>query len=175
MVKYLPAMWETQVQSLDLEDPLEKGTATHSSVLGCRIPWTEKPGGLQSLGSHRVRHNWESNTFTFFNIKSNKRKRNSSTTSFQQSNPNCIQMDSFIFLKPLQSRIKTSFSLLWWWGGAGLRVNRELFQVKLCLFSYLPEYWGDSLFEAHLVHIILQSSSLRSWLKILGENSAEWG
>ena len=49
-VKRLPAMQETQVQSLGGEDPLEKGMATHSSILAWRIPWTEKPGGLQSIG-----------------------------------------------------------------------------------------------------------------------------
>ena len=50
MVKNLPAMRETQVRSLGREDPLEKGMATHSSVIAWRIPWTEEPGGLQSLG-----------------------------------------------------------------------------------------------------------------------------
>ena len=45
IVKNLPAMWETWVQPLDQEDPLEKGMATHSSILAWRIPWTEKPGG----------------------------------------------------------------------------------------------------------------------------------
>ena len=54
MAKNLPAMWETQVQSLGQEDPLEKGMATHSSILAWRIPWTEEPGGLQSMGSERV-------------------------------------------------------------------------------------------------------------------------
>ena len=54
MVKNLPAMLETQVQSLGQEDPLEKKLATHSSILAWRIPWTEEPGGLQSLGSQRV-------------------------------------------------------------------------------------------------------------------------
>ena len=48
-VKNQPAMWETQVQSLDQEDPLEKGMATHSSILAWRILWTEEPGGLQSM------------------------------------------------------------------------------------------------------------------------------
>ena len=57
MVKNLPAIQETQVQSLGWEDPLEKGMETHSSVLAWRIPWTEEPGGLQSIGSQRVRHN----------------------------------------------------------------------------------------------------------------------
>ena len=57
LVKNLPAMQETWVQTLGWEDPLEKGIATCSSVLAWRIPWSEEPGGLQSMGSQRVRHN----------------------------------------------------------------------------------------------------------------------
>ena len=57
MVKNLPAMWETQLQSPGQEDPLGKGMATHSSILGWRIPWTDKPGRLLSMGSQRVGHN----------------------------------------------------------------------------------------------------------------------
>ena len=56
-VKLLPAMQETQVQSLGQEDPPEKEMATHSSILAWRIPWTEEPGGLQSMGLQRVGHN----------------------------------------------------------------------------------------------------------------------
>ena len=56
MVKNLPAMQETQVQSLDQEDLLEKGMATHCRILAGSIPWTEEPGGLQSMGSQRVKH-----------------------------------------------------------------------------------------------------------------------
>ena len=56
MVKNLPEMQETQVQSLGWEDTLEKGMAIHSSILAWRIPWTEEPGGLQSVGSQKVRH-----------------------------------------------------------------------------------------------------------------------
>ena len=56
MVKNLPAMWETQVQSLGQEDSLETGMDTHSSILGWETPWTEEPGGLQSMGSQRVGH-----------------------------------------------------------------------------------------------------------------------
>ena len=56
MVKNPPAMWETWVRSLGREDPLEEGMATHSSILAWRIPQTEEPGGLQSMGSQRVRH-----------------------------------------------------------------------------------------------------------------------
>ena len=56
MVTSLLAMQETQVQSLGLEDPLEKEMATHSSILAWKIPWTEDPGRLQPMGSHRVEH-----------------------------------------------------------------------------------------------------------------------
>ena len=55
-LKNLSAMQETQVRSLSGEDPLEKEMATHSSVLAWRIPWSEEPGGLQSMGSQRVRY-----------------------------------------------------------------------------------------------------------------------
>ena len=54
MVKHLPAMQETWVQSLDGEDPLKEQMATHSSILAWRIPWTEEPGKLQSMGSQRA-------------------------------------------------------------------------------------------------------------------------
>ena len=56
MVKNLPVMQKTWVQSLGREDPLEKGMATHSSILAWRIPWTEEPAGLQSIGWQRVGH-----------------------------------------------------------------------------------------------------------------------
>ena len=55
-VKNLPAVQENWVPSLDLEEPLEKGMPTHSSILAWKIPWTEDPGGLQSMGLQRVRH-----------------------------------------------------------------------------------------------------------------------
>ena len=57
MIKNLPAVQETQFPSPSQEDPLEKGMATHSSILAWRIPWTEDPGGLQSMELQRVRHN----------------------------------------------------------------------------------------------------------------------
>ena len=61
----LSAMEETQILSLGWEDPLEKEMATHCSILAWRIPWSEEPGGLQSLGLQRVGHDWATNTFTF--------------------------------------------------------------------------------------------------------------
>ena len=57
-------MQETQVQSLDWEDPQEKEMATHYSILAWRIPWTEEPDGLQSMGWQKVGHNWVTNTHT---------------------------------------------------------------------------------------------------------------
>ena len=54
MVKNLPAMRETWIQFLSRDDPLEKGMAAHSSILAWKIPWTEEPGGLQSMGSQRA-------------------------------------------------------------------------------------------------------------------------
>ena len=66
-VKRRPAMWETRVRSLDRED-LEKEMATHSSTLAWKIPWMEEPGGLQSMGSQRVGHNWATSFFFSFCI-----------------------------------------------------------------------------------------------------------
>ena len=71
VVKILLLMQEMWVWSLGWEDPLEKEVATHSYILAWRIPWTEKPGGLQSTRSQRVRHNWatsEQFDFIFFSI-----------------------------------------------------------------------------------------------------------
>ena len=66
MVKRLPAMWETWVRSLDREDPLEKEMATHPSTLAWKIPWTEEPYRLQSMGSQRFGHDWATSLhFTF--------------------------------------------------------------------------------------------------------------
>ena len=63
MVKNLPAMQETWVRSLGWEDPLEKGMATHSRILAWRIPWREESGRPQFMGSQRIRHDLETNTY----------------------------------------------------------------------------------------------------------------
>ena len=68
MVKRLPTMWEIQVRSLGREDPLEKETATHSSTLAWKIPWTEEPGRLQSMGSQRIRHDWATSLHFCLNL-----------------------------------------------------------------------------------------------------------
>ena len=72
MVKNLPAMQETQVQSLGQKDPLEKGMTTHSSILAWTVPWTEEPSGLQSMGLQRCGHDWVTNTcFLVFPMSAN--------------------------------------------------------------------------------------------------------
>ena len=67
-LKNLPAVQETRVRSLGWEDPLEKEMATHSNILAWKISWTEKPGGLQSMDSHRVGNDGATNTNTYDNI-----------------------------------------------------------------------------------------------------------
>ena len=69
MVKCLPTMQETQVQSLGLEDPLEKEMTIHSSILAWKIPWTEEPGRLQSMDSQRVRYDWATSLSFFLLLK----------------------------------------------------------------------------------------------------------
>ena len=68
IVKNPSAMWDTWVRFLGREDPLEKGVASHSSILAWRIPWTEEPDGLQSMGSQRVGHDRVTSTFTFLTL-----------------------------------------------------------------------------------------------------------
>ena len=68
-VKNLPEMQDTRVQSLGGEDPLENEVATHSSILSWRIPWTEEPGGLQSVGLQRVGHHGVTNRFQMVNMR----------------------------------------------------------------------------------------------------------
>ena len=69
MVKNLPAVQETLAQFPGREDPLKKEMATHSSILAWRIPWTVEPGGLESMGLQRVKHDWVTNTFRFLQAR----------------------------------------------------------------------------------------------------------
>ena len=74
IVKSLPAVQETWVRSLGREDPLEKGMATHSSILMWRIPWTEEPDRLQPIGLQRFAHDWSTNTLYFYFQNNSHRK-----------------------------------------------------------------------------------------------------
>ena len=85
-VKNLPAVWEIQVSSLGRDDPLEKGMASHSSILAWSISWTEEPGGLQSVGSQKSRTN--TSTFQSLSITDSETKRiNYILKSFDKSLP----------------------------------------------------------------------------------------
>ena len=84
MVKSLPATQKTWVRFLGWEDPLEKGMATHSSILAWRIPWTEEPGGLQSMDSQRVRHDWATFTGHFWAGFSKNCSRNDHSQNLQE-------------------------------------------------------------------------------------------
>ena len=84
-VKNLSAVQEMGVQSLGWEDPLEKEMATHSSILAWKISWTEEPGGLQSMGSQRVGHNWATNTYLLNRTLGNTADSLTSHSLFQNS------------------------------------------------------------------------------------------
>ena len=85
MVKRLLTMWETRVRSLGWEDPLEKEIATHSSTLAWKIPWTEEPGSLQSMGSQRVGHDWVTKLCTL-RLWNQNAKENQSHTAIKALN-----------------------------------------------------------------------------------------
>ena len=95
-LKRLPARWETRVQPLGQEDPLEKETAPHSSILAWRLPWTEEPGRLQSMGSQRVRHDWATSL--------------SLSSAFSKSSLNSFREATF-YLLPIWGMSSLSFFL----------------------------------------------------------------
>ena len=100
-IKNQASMQETQVWSLDQEDPLEKGLASHSSILAWRIPWTEGPDGLQILGSQRLGHDWVTNNFTFFHVYTHTHTRIYILLSFKYSHfslPQKTFLPSYIFI-----------------------------------------------------------------------------
>ena len=131
-LKCLPEMQETWVRSLGWEDPLEKEMAPHCSILGWRIPWTGEPGGLQSMGSQRVRHDWG--------------------TSLSLSLSNSMKIH---ILPDFHCFPTGSFSSQWreyflWWIEKGNH-QRECFWVIWCTFPWLlltpPSTHSDFLFH----------------------------
>ena len=95
MVKNLPAMQETWVQSLGQEEPLEKGMATHSSILAWKIPWMEEPGRLQSMGLQRVGHDWTTSLSTSWNSPSTSSSNWNLVISWEQSIPGRLSYTSY--------------------------------------------------------------------------------
>ena len=90
MVKNLPVMWEIWVRFLGWEDPLEKGMATHFSILAWRIPWTEEPGRLQSMGLQKVTKDWVTFTFTKHTINVTHLNHPETIPSHPDSWKNCL-------------------------------------------------------------------------------------
>ena len=132
-VKNLPAMQETQVQSLGREDPLEKGMATHSSILAWRSLWTEEPGGLQSMGSQRIRYNWATNTFTL--SKSLEKYHKVLSFSFSVPLPGLCKFSSFRF-SPSAKRNRHN---------ADLGVMERLTWTAIEIYWYNHVYFGNCL------------------------------
>ena len=113
-----PAVQEAWIWSLGWADPLEEGRATHSSILACGIPWTEEPGGLQSMGSQRVGHYWATFTFTFlrylgvfFSYGISKK-----LDSLVKPNDQWPTSNFFLLLLPGDENCKSSSVLLKPWG-----------------------------------------------------------
>ena len=115
-------MQETRVQSLGWEDPLEKGKATHSSTLAWRIPWTEEPNRLQSTGSQKVGHNWETNTAAA-----------AASSKLLQS---CLTLSKISVVPKLRREIRMNSPLLQ--GTGDLAVSQE-FILK---YQLLQKEWG---------------------------------
>ena len=128
-VKNLPAIQETQVQSLGWEDPLEEVMTTHSNVFARRIPWTEEPGGLQSVGSQTVGYDWSNWAWTGSEtgvknpgLRAKKEKRNGSVrdrlhgpTASHMSSEQVVTFPWVIRIACLPLWKKTQEFMLYWW------------------------------------------------------------
>ena len=158
MVKNLPAVQETWVWSWVQKDPLEKGMATHSSILAWRIPWTEEPGEPQSMGSQRVRHDWVTNT----SIWTTKYSKELSDTSLMDHGK-CLNQEMFSMWGTTSHNSprwrQTLLVFLWYiflifmnftqyinvflWSENKLPCKAELFITG---FSYFEEYLPQEIF-----------------------------
>ena len=140
MVKNLPAVLETWVQSPGQEDPQEKGMATHASILAWRIPWTEEPGGLLPMGLQRVRQHWVTNTLTFLppwcDIKRLWKDSTifSSILKFPFHNYKAFHLDVFICLDDKSNIFETS----------QISAFRKIFLKKIYFLASLHGMWDLS-------------------------------
>ena len=133
-------MWETQVWSLGREDPLEKEMLTHSSILAWRIPWMEKPGGLQSMGSQRVGHDWAT-SFHFTSLHD----RINGTVDFLLSalglfcyHHTGARMNPFLFWYIWKPGLAFWINILWDNGQRSSIVFLELMLLTVVCFSENP-------------------------------------
>ena len=148
MVKSLPTVWETQVQSLGQEDPLEKEMATHSSILAWKIPWTEEPGKLQSTGLQRVRHDW--------------------TTSPEQILEDGEEQGGMACCSPWGSQSQTLLSN---WTTTGEHNNIYYFVVFLVSTQYLDILKFSVSGLLACLFVFRCSALLNPWLLILNDHS----
>ena len=163
MVKNLPTMQETRVWSLGQEDPLEKGMATHPSILAWRIWWTEEPGRLQSIGLQRAGHDWETNTFTF-QIKFLK----SMTFLVAQTVKNLPAMHEIWvwFLgqeDPLEKRIATHSSILAW----RISWTKEPCRPQSMGSQRVGHDWVNNTFTFHQIYFEFIEITMSFFLKSL--------
>ena len=163
MVKNLPTMQETRVWSLGQQDPLEKGMATHSSILAWRIWWTEEPGRLQSIGLQRAGHDWETNTFTF-QIKFLK----SITFLMAQTVKNLPAMHEIWvwFLgqeDPLEKQIATQSSILAW----RISWTQEPCRPRSMGSQRVGHDWVNNTFTFHQIYFEFIEITMSFFLKSL--------
>ena len=159
-------MRETRVQSLGWEDPLEKEMATHSSTLAWKIPWTEEPGRLQSMGSQRVRHDWATSLLPLRMKAINKKQEYKHPTTGIE-----VRLFGMIFL----SLLEWFLSIIWWTFQFILRVSWRrrgshfLCTLPLCdhvtqLFS--PAHKGCQLLFLHVFQVLVLSAKCSEGLNL---------
>ena len=155
MVKNLPTMQKTWVQSLGWEDPLEKRMATHSSILAWRTPWTEEPGQLQSMGLQRIGHDLGTNTYTH-------------TRTHTHTHTHTFLSSTVVFLYACQSRNGLEFLFTLWGPGSEADYPEKAWQCAFAgsmkevwtkpLRFYRPWTWG--LLFLYLVSRVITPKSL---------------
>ena len=147
MVKSLPVMWETQVQSLGQKDPLEKELTTHSSFLAWRIPWTDDPGGLESMESQRVGHDWVINTQEPWIWKW--KLLNKCSALGIEPGSSALQADSLPFEPPGE---QADYKLHCAWGEKRRwrLLNSALFKGHLYLVFSLNQLGNSSILQKHV-------------------------
>ena len=129
MVKHLPAMRETWVQSLGWEDPLEKVMATHSSILAWKIPWMEEPGRLQSMGLQRVRHDWATSLLLWERLLLPNNLVSNSFTLGPKVGRRTVVQGKFLLSLPIIKLIFVVVPIVCW--------NQPLGRLKFCKFSLI--------------------------------------
>ena len=152
-VKNLLEMQDTQVWSLGWEDPLEKGMATHSSILAWRIPWTEEPGGLQSMGLQRIGHDWTINTFFLLTV---------------------------VFITPLcpqTSHIELKLHLQMWWRKDWIKKFKNLPSARLTSHTfkkYLLNEWMNEPYWHDTWNVPLRSQKPGFWVSAVRNSITLW-